>query len=156
MVKIINLYKITFLLDLIFFLLGSWAFIFYRPNNDFGDYFLFTFIIISCLVSILIGLKLVIATEKKIKIISEYIIVGYIATVIKILSIALLIIGELYFFKTTIHTVYSFDNKNFTFYLIILAFLAWNIFSVFNCVVYFFMAKMNKNIRFKEIENIGK
>ena len=155
MKKIIDLYKVTFLIEIIFSTLALGAFIYYRSNEDFGGYTLILLLYLSFITSLLIGIKIVKSTEVKVKIIAEYIIVGYITTIIKFLTTVVLIIAELYFSAKVTEGVYNITQKDFIFYLILFAFFLWNIFSVFNCVAYFFITKKNKNIPLDEVDDIG-
>lgn len=155
MKKIIDLYRVTFLIEIIFSTLALGAFIYYRTNEDFAGYTIILFLYLSFITSLLIGVKIVNSTEAKIKPSDEYIIVGYITTVIKLMATVALIIAELYFSTNFTKGSYNITDKNFVFYLIIFASLIWNTFSVFNCVAYFFITKMNKNIRLTEVEDIG-
>jgi len=155
MKKIIDLYIVTSLIEIIFNTLALGAFIYYRSNEDFAGYSIILFLYLSSITSLLIGIKIVKLTQAKIKTKEDYIIVGYITTVIKFLVTVVLIIAELYFTARVTEGVYNITQKNFIFYLIIFAFLLWNIFSGFNCVAYFFITKMNKNIPLTEVDDIG-
>ena len=106
--------------------------------------------------SLIIGIRILSLTEKRTKSTDDLIILGQIATVIKLLIVVLMICVEVYFFTETYEAVRLFSDNSLLYFSAMISFGIWNIISIFNFFACVSIAKKNREVEFLEIENIGR
>ncbi len=152
--RTIKIFRPCFFIEIILGLIGSATLIYYRPD-DIANIVVVMFIYLSVLTSLIIGMRLAIATQNKLRLSDELNIVGHIANVIKLLAVIIVLAAAIYFFSLSIKAVTVFSTMGLIYYTVLFSFFVWGIVSVFNFFAYIVIAKMNKRIRFEEVDTIG-
>jgi len=145
--KTISFYKASSIIELAFITLGLGLLFFYRKNNI-SDYIAFTFFYSFFLASAFTGYKIVKAIEKSIKLAEEYIIVGYILAIIKLMVTLFLLVASLYYFPIS-----SFHKILLPYQLSMIGFMVFIVFSILNSITYFFIIPLYRKIRELNIED---
>jgi hypothetical protein len=110
---------------------------------------------LSIVASLVIGMKLLAATENKTRLSEELNIFGHIGNCIKLLVVTGVLISAIYFFSATFKFITGINTRSLIYYAAMFLIIIWTVVSLFNFFAYIVIAKMNKRIRFSEIDDIG-
>jgi hypothetical protein len=152
--RIIKIYKPFCFIEIILGVIGTAAFLSTRVF-DLADIIIVLLIYLSTVASLVIVIKLINATENKIRLSDEVNIVGHIGNCIKLLVVIVALITAIHFFSITIKFVTSISTRSIIYYIVMFSFFILAIVSLFNFYVYIRIASMNKRIRFSEVDDIG-
>ncbi len=152
--RIIKIYKPFCFIEIMLGLIATAILLYNRPV-DIAAITVVALLYLSIVTSLVIGIKLTNATEHKIRLSDEMNIVGHIGNCIKLLVMTGVLISAIYFFTATIHVVTIMDTRMILYYASMILSFIWIIVSLFTFAVYIVIARMNKRIRFSEVDDIG-
>jgi|JI9StandDraft_1071089.scaffolds.fasta_scaffold34894_5 hypothetical protein len=140
--KILSIFKVSFFIEI---LIGSLAVCLplvydYNPQAAAGLLIVF----VPSVITLIITLKLAIATGKGTRLRDELSIVGHIVNTIKLLLVLLVIGTTVYIFVTGINTFTPDKEKLPVFIGSLVLFLIWSLASLYNFAAYVIIAKANR------------
>lgn len=120
-----------------------------------SDYFDLATAFILFLIPIIFSWKILSFTNRKIKVSDIFIYLGHIFNFIKLIPLALIVWGQLYFLFILIDQKNILPEKVVTYYLLIFASLLLPFASLFTFILYFGIAKENNKAIKNIIQSIG-
>src|SRR4051812_29862326 len=120
MKRLIRAFKVLAAIELLllaYVLLTLIIYIFKGTTN----YIAVVLIAIFFLAPITIGLKIISFTEKNTKATGTMIIIGHIFNILKLIPFLLIVVGQFYFFSTTIDHISIFNERGIMYYTLLLS-----------------------------------
>ena len=105
------------------------------------------------ILSLIVALKLAIATGKGTSLSDELKINGHIANIIKLLVVLMILAAGIYFFTISFKDVVRANKKMLLYYGFMMTIFIWSLASLFNFYAYILIAKANKKATPAELYN---
>ncbi len=153
--RLIQAFKVIAAIELLLlaYVLLTLVIYIFKETTDYIGMFV---ILILFLAPIVIGLKVISFTKKNARATDTLLYTGHIFNFIKLFPFLLIVVGQFYFFSTTIDHVSIFNERGLMYYTLLLATFLLIITSTMTFITYFGIAKENiKNFK-KIIQSIDK
>jgi hypothetical protein len=142
MKKILSLFKVSFFTEAVIGLIGLCFPLFYDYNLKVLLIFLFVFV--PAIISLLIGLRLAMATGKGRRLSDELNIVGHIANTTKLLASLPVIVFGVRIYIISLKAYTSGHEKMSLYVISLMLFILWCLACLYNFAAYILIAKANK------------